>query len=485
MLNTRDSAPTGHSRRRAADDAPTGRITRFTLAAALCAGLFAYSAGAQVRDVDPYYGVVTTDRAPVRAGDAEAYYRVIVLEQGDIVRVDGEGNRWARIHYPVDAGAFLRAEEAERRSDDPDTVVLRRDSRLRAAHATSGFDGSWKSLLPEPIHSGETLELIEVVEDDSGQIRGFRVVPPDRARAFIATQNIRRATPQEVEEYRARTEETPSEGQEAEQAEPEAAEPETEEQPAEEQPETREDEPATPEIDESLIEPMTPAEETELQDRPAEPEPERTQPDRQRETPAADDDEPAVIEQGGRQPREEGPPVMDFDQLEAAFNAVRRQPVMEAELDELLNEFRRARNAVEDGPTADRLRTRLNQRMEVLRLSIDYRDRMRELQHSSEESRQRADEAEARAEEILSQGEFSLVGRLVPSRVYDGSRLPRMYRLVSPGPLARTLGYIEPTEELRLERVVGRTVGVAGEIHRDQDLGLRIIRARRVAAVDD
>lgn len=481
MLKTRDSAR-------------TGRTTRFTLALALCAGLFAHPAGAQVRDVDPYYGVVTTDRAPVRAGDAEAYYRVLVLEQGDIVRVDGEGNRWIRIRYPLQAGAFLRAEEAERRSDDPDTVVLRRDSRLRAAHATSGFDGSWKSLLPEPILSGETLELIEVVEDDSGQIRGYRVVPPDHARAFIAAQNIRRATEREIEEYRARTGETPEEAEEEAETQ---AEPERREQPEPEAeaptPETTE--PDHPGIDDTLIEPMTPAEETELGDRPAEPEreedarPARERPEREREAPAepeAEEDQPAVIEQGGRQAREEATrPIMDFDQLEAAFNAVRRQPVMEAELDELLNEFQRAHDAVREGPAADRLRTRLNQRMEVLRLSIDYRDRMRELQHSSEEARQQAEEAEARAEEILSQGEFNLVGRLVPSRVYDGRRLPRMYRLISADPLARTLGYIEPTEELRLERVVGRTVGVAGEVRRDQELGLRVIRARRVAAVDD
>jgi len=76
---------------------------------------------------------------------------------------------------------------------------------------------------------------------------------------------------------------------------------------------------------------------------------------------------------------------------------------------------------------------------------------------------------------------YDYVGKLRPSAVYDGRRLPRMYRLVTVGEgVPRTLGYIEPREELGLERKLGVLVGVMGDASRRSELRLNAIQARRV-----
>ncbi len=66
------------------------------------------------------------------------------------------------------------------------------------------------------------------------------------------------------------------------------------------------------------------------------------------------------------------------------------------------------------------------------------------------------------------QGFFKVIGRLLPSTVYDGERLPKLYRIVSPEPgAARTLAYIMPQPGLDLDAKLGRIVGVAGDSKMD------------------
>jgi hypothetical protein len=67
-------------------------------------------------------------------------------------------------------------------------------------------------------------------------------------------------------------------------------------------------------------------------------------------------------------------------------------------------------------------------------------------------------------------------GQLQPSTVYDGQRLPLMYRVVSVGGSApRTLGYIKKTERFDLDAMLGRVVGVIGDAVVDRSLQLNII----------
>ena len=65
---------------------------------------------------------------------------------------------------------------------------------------------------------------------------------------------------------------------------------------------------------------------------------------------------------------------------------------------------------------------------------------------------------------LIANREYKVAGRLYPSTVYDGERLPRMYRLVSIDPgVKSTLAYLIPVPEHQLEQKVGAVVGVLGE----------------------
>ena len=69
-----------------------------------------------------------------------------------------------------------------------------------------------------------------------------------------------------------------------------------------------------------------------------------------------------------------------------------------------------------------------------------------------------------------------MVGTLQPSTVYDGQRLPSMYRIVSVGGVApRTLGYIKEKPEFKLVEKLGLVVGVVGEATMDRSLQLNVI----------
>jgi hypothetical protein len=68
--------------------------------------------------------------------------------------------------------------------------------------------------------------------------------------------------------------------------------------------------------------------------------------------------------------------------------------------------------------------------------------------------------------------------------VYDGTRLPKLYRIVSPEPgSARTVGYLKPDPSLDLDGKIGRIIGVVGESRLDEALKATMITPMRVDIV--
>jgi hypothetical protein len=79
---------------------------------------------------------------------------------------------------------------------------------------------------------------------------------------------------------------------------------------------------------------------------------------------------------------------------------------------------------------------------------------------------------------------YTIIGRLIPSTVYDGTRLPLLYRVHSPEPgTARTLGYLQPDAGMDLTSKLGQIVGVVGDTRYDETLKATLITARKVDVV--
>jgi hypothetical protein len=83
---------------------------------------------------------------------------------------------------------------------------------------------------------------------------------------------------------------------------------------------------------------------------------------------------------------------------------------------------------------------------------------------------------------LLARQQYTAVGMLNASVVYDGDRLPRLYRLQDPVS-GHTTAYLMEDPELKLSSMLGLVVGVKGSENFDESLRRNVITARSVAVL--
>jgi hypothetical protein len=169
-------------------------------------------------------------------------------------------------------------------------------------------------------------------------------------------------------------------------------------------------------------------------------------------------------------------------QLSELFTQVQRQDSDTAELDEMAAELRRAISAQGDDAMGQRIATSLGQRLQLIEMRISARDARRELRSKRESIDATYTQIVSNIRELERTRGYQFVGRLVRSSVYDGNRLPLMYRIVSVNEsVPRTIGYIVPGDEgLGATDRLGEIVGVLGTSSLDRDLNLRIVTPTRI-----
>jgi hypothetical protein len=398
------------------------------------------SAQAQVQNVAPYHAFVTVDKATVRCGDNDRFYKVGELASGQVVLVDGEGGSWSRIAYPSNLFAFVKVEDVK---VEGSTATLTTQSKLKAANVTAGFTSSWKSLLDTPLSAGTQLRVIESFKEGDSVI-GYRVEPPQAARAFVESRVLRHATEAEVAAWKSKS------GAVA--TTPSPTSPTTPPSPTTTTPTTTAATPVTPGT--------TPAQPLAVK--------------------PVDDSAPVVDLSLQQEPiKRVERPVGSIEALEDRFKAVWKQEQISAEVGELLSEYKRALEAT---PSENVARRRgLTSRVNALQTRLDINNLIRE----QEEAKAKLDGAKVELARQLEDWDrsrvYTIVGELRPSTVYDGKSLPQMYRVVSiGGAAARTLGYLKPTPEINLDKMLGQVVGVIGEASMDRSLKLNIISPVKV-----
>ncbi|MCA9300251.1 MAG: hypothetical protein KDA28_14365, partial [Phycisphaerales bacterium] len=174
-------------------------------------------------------------------------------------------------------------------------------------------------------------------------------------------------------------------------------------------------------------------------------------------------------------------PLLTPSELEIKFQQVFRQREEQAEYDELISEYRRTLAAMASDPASQRLRTQLERRLTWLEIKSDHRRVALEFQRASESEALAEQNVASKIRQLAQNRTYTVVGRLVPSTVYDGKRLPLMYRVMTVGPQApRTIGYLRPDDASDLSAKVGYVVGILGEATLDNSLKLNIIRPDEV-----
>lgn len=455
-------------------------LVTITLAAlALLATMLAPTASAQTRDVEPYYITVTAEQSFLRSGSLRSYYPIATLSPGTVLRVTGEAERWLRVEYPRNTLALVRADHATL-DQAQGMVTLSRSGALKALSDTRyGVDGSFRDV-QGPDTPATTRLKHHRTETSSRGLVFYVVDAPKGAAGYIETAQTRRAVPSEVQAYRESLTREPG-TQPGTQPAPTNPDPTTQPEgelpvrvPAEQE---QGGQPAEGDSSSSVMEPMH----IDLIDTPTQaPAGTPTSTPEQDLTPVETEMPPVP----GNRPGAALDRLPSLEALSAAFDAVRRQETLGAEVDELVAAFERVLANTPDSVDNESTRAWLQQRLTLL----DIRMQLQKSLQDVAEARARLTAGNQKSAEAMARLEasaiYDYVGKLEKSAVYNGNRLPLMYRLVSIGEGApRTLGYIEPKDGLNLDRKLGVLVGVSGGGSQRADLRLSTIDASSVVVL--
>lgn len=174
-------------------------------------------------------------------------------------------------------------------------------------------------------------------------------------------------------------------------------------------------------------------------------------------------------------------PILNLNDLDAAYEDVSRQPLSDAEFEPLIVEFRRYLGTLGDGRLADRERRYVEAKIEGLQLQADLQRNEASLASLADSASHVAERLTVTERRLAESRDYDAVGRLMASAIYDGSRLPLLYRLQSvEGGTGRTIAYLTPMSEIAVDSLLGSIVGVHGEGRTDEAAGVLIIRPARV-----
>ncbi|MCA9294971.1 MAG: hypothetical protein KC983_00605 [Phycisphaerales bacterium] len=120
-------------------------------------------------------------------------------------------------------------------------------------------------------------------------------------------------------------------------------------------------------------------------------------------------------------------------------------------------------------------------RVEQLRIWGDLQQRNQELRLLRSQFESTSRDVEAIRLAVSREGEYTAVGRLTSSTIYDGTELPRLLRIQDPT-TGRTVAYIRPdaSESIDLHTLIGQIIGVAGPKQYDGGLRLNLVDPVRI-----
>ncbi|MEM7680957.1 MAG: hypothetical protein AAF288_03280 [Planctomycetota bacterium] len=431
----------------------TRPVLRIAVAACglVWAGVLSPTAHGQDDGTLPFVGVVVPAEVEARAGASDVFYPTATLRQGDRVEVHQIFYGWVKIVPPEGSFSFVSKGFVDPIGDGTVGEVSRPRVEVLAGAQSGLAADSYRSQVV--LSEGERVRILP--SDGDQQSDFYKVVPPRGAYVFLPPDSVRRAPeaatapPVVAPEPAPLVEATPVEPAPVPvaTADPIAPEPIVAEAPA-------------PEV---VIPPAALS----------------ADPVASPEAPVVASGESNAFEASGQAQASVAPPVSPAvspalrkveDEMLTYFVApVERQP------------FDRMQAAYE-GVRKDESLTRTD-RVIVERRLLAIENNRRVLASLNRIDQVKGEVASASSTQLPDPADrpatYAAVGELTVSGVYDGSRLPRLFRIVEPNS-QRTLAYVQPSPALRADRVIGRIVGVVGEPAYDRALRIEIIDPTRV-----
>jgi SH3-like domain-containing protein len=433
-----------------------------------------------------YWAVVSGNSVNVRSGpSAQSAYAFGRLAKGDMVRVVREEFGWARVEPAgiafAQTFAFVPADRRVSVAADGATATVTARTELRAPNIEAGAspDKSWKQI--GTIEPGATLTVMGNVAGERETV--YKVAVPASAEAWVNLQFLRRATDAEaMQAAAAAVAPAPATATTEPATTPEAATAAADSTPAA----TAAPAPTTAGTELVEVDPVRVAEPTNAPTAGA-PAPATVAapdfgtlpssgpaiPPLMGQSPRTPD---AATTTGTMTPAEPAKPAFvsrraTLDDLEQQFRAVRSQPEASAEFEALRARYQDLASAPD---ATGNVRGVAQARAQQLTLLTETQVQLQGLERRKAELDDRRRGIRQLVLDIQQRSEFTAVGVLNASAVYDGVRLPELYRICDPMTGA-TVAYVEPNAEIPMGPMIGTLVGVKGASQFDPALRLSVI----------
>jgi len=439
----------------------------------------------------PYWAAINANNVFIRSSPSvNSSYPFGRLATGDVVQVIEESFGWARVRCTGPAFAeihgFIPADRRVELSSDGTTLKVTARTEVKAPNINSkeSPDASWKPIAK--LSPGDTLKVLGTLEGDREKV--YRVALTDAAEGFINLNYLRRASPAEAEAYRANravaaAPTSPPAANRGGGTNPTGATSGTGAAPNSNAANT-----GVPSLADEAVIRARPRDATGTNGAEIVTE---TLGESDLEAVIKPDGEVDVTERDTvvTTTRREEPEARqspreletlsnrrEYEDLESIWETVKKQPLESAEVAVLRNRYV---ELITRPNVPGEIRQMAQARTEQLAIKLEVQDRMYELQRLRAQRGQDLDRMRAISLAMEARSDYDAVGVLNASTVFDGNRLPALYRLQDPA-VGQTAAYVVPRNDFQLATMLGVLVGIKGEKRYDAALRVNVIEPRSI-----
>ena len=160
-----------------------------------------------------------------------------------------------------------------------------------------------------------------------------------------------------------------------------------------------------------------------------------------------------------------------FKDLEVIWITVKAEPLASSEVGVLKDRYMILMN---DAECEAEIRNVVETRVKQLIVQIEAQQRIRQLKELRSAIDSDTDQVRAIKIALEARSDYTVVGILNASSIYDGKRLPLLYRLVDPA-VGQTVAYVTAKNPAQLATMLGTLVGIRGEKRYDEALRVSVI----------
>ena len=376
-----------------------------------------------------YFATVTADNVYVRSGPSvQSSYPFGKMDRGEVVRVVEENFGWARVQTAgrafADMNGFIPVDDRAQLSVDGATITANATTELRAPNisADSTPDSSWKQI--GRIEAGATLAVIARIDAERGSVWSVRL--PEMGEGWINSNFLRRSTAAEAVAFDKAV------------------------------------------VNEEIATIATEAAMIEASSAPTEPGALVTEIVVTETKPAKPTKTPEQIATELRR--------ATFADLEVAWLKIKGQPTADAEVGALYARYVVFAAECANDPS---FQARAASRIAQLEVQQEVQNKIFELQATKARLTGECEQINGVAVAIEARSEYTAVGVLNASLVYDGVALPLLFRLQDPS-TGQTVSYVVPGDGFQLSTMLGTLIGVKGEKSYDDSLKLDTITPKTI-----